>query len=180
MVIAESFSTPLAIKYAATKPVGLEGLVLCAGFATSPVRGWWRFLGSLLAPLLFRISLPKLAARIWLVGLDAPSSLAKRVQLAVSSVRSEVLAARLRAVLGCDVRSELSQITVPVLYLQAKQDHLVSTECLAAIQRNKPDVTVVVLDGPHLLLQRHPLRSSEVIVAFVRKTLQSCHAAQGI
>src|SRR5271165_4006014 len=75
MLLAESFSTPLAIQYAAANPENLVGLVLCAGFATSPVRGWRQLLGRLLAPLLFRIPLPNLAARLWLVGPDAPPSL---------------------------------------------------------------------------------------------------------
>ena len=39
MLVAESFSTPLAIQYAATSPANLAGIVLCTGFATSPVRG---------------------------------------------------------------------------------------------------------------------------------------------
>jgi pimeloyl-ACP methyl ester carboxylesterase len=82
MLLAESFSTSLAIKYAASNPVNLEGLVLCAGFATSPVRTWRRFLGSLLAPLMFHVPLPNLAAKHWLVGPDAPASL-----LALGTVR---------------------------------------------------------------------------------------------
>lgn len=171
--MAESFSTPLAIKYAATNPAGLEGVVLCAGFATSPVQGWRRFLGSLLAPLLFRVPLSSLAAKLWLLGWAASPSLVAAVQLAVSSVRPEVLTARLRAVLGCDVRMDLSQITVPVLYLQAKQDRLVSASCLEVIQQSKPEVAVVVLDGPHLLLQRYPLQAAEVVVEFIRRTLQN-------
>lgn len=75
VLLAESYSTPLAIKCAASKPENLEGLVLCAGFATSPMRGWRRFFGWLLAPLMFRIPLPNLAAKLWLVGPDAPPSL---------------------------------------------------------------------------------------------------------
>jgi pimeloyl-ACP methyl ester carboxylesterase len=63
VLLAESFSTPLAIKYAATNPNNLEGVVLCAGFATSPVRGWRRFLGSLLAPLVFHIPIMRLITK---------------------------------------------------------------------------------------------------------------------
>jgi pimeloyl-[acyl-carrier protein] methyl ester esterase len=42
VLVAESFSTRLAIQYAATHPTNLKGLVICAGFVTSPVRGWFR------------------------------------------------------------------------------------------------------------------------------------------
>lgn len=35
-LIAESFSGPIAIRLAATKPTGLVGVVLCASFAKAP------------------------------------------------------------------------------------------------------------------------------------------------
>src|SRR6476646_5995820 len=46
VLVAESFSTPLAIQIAAEDLPNMKALVLCAGFATSPVRGWQRFLAS--------------------------------------------------------------------------------------------------------------------------------------
>lgn len=168
MLVAESFSTPLAIQYAATNPANLEGLVLCAGFATTPIKGWRRFLASLLAPLVFRIPLPNLAAKLWLVGSDAPPLLLAAVRSVVSSVRSKVLAARLRAVLGCDVRAELGRVAAPVLYIQAKQDRLVSTACLEELRQIKPQMAVAVLEGPHLLLLRKPRRAAEVVTGFAQ------------
>lgn len=168
VLLAESFSTPLAIQYAASNPVNLVGLVLCAGFATSPVRGWRQLLGRLLAPLLFSIPLPNLAAKLWLVGSDAPPSLLAAVRAAVSSVQSNVLAARLRAVLGCDVRAELCRVAAPILYIQARQDRLVSAACLEELWRIKSQMAVAVLEGPHLLLQREPRRAAEVVAGFVQ------------
>jgi pimeloyl-ACP methyl ester carboxylesterase len=171
VLLAESFSTPLAIRYAASNPGNFEGLVLCAGFATSPVSGWRRFLGSLLAPLMFRAPLPDLAAKLWLVGPDASPSLLAAVRSAVSSVQSRVLAARLRAVLRCDVRAELGRVAVPVLYIQAQQDRLVSASCLEELRRIKPQIAVTVLEGPHLLLQREPRRAAEVVAGFAQHLL---------
>jgi pimeloyl-[acyl-carrier protein] methyl ester esterase len=168
ILVAESFSTPLAIKYAAMNPSNLEGLILCAGFAVSPMQGWRRFLGSLFAPILFCVGLPEFAVKLWLVGPDAPPSLVAAVRVAVLSVWPKVLAARLRAVLACESRAELGQIAKPILYIQAKRDHLVSASCLEVIRRIKPQVAVAEILGPHLVLQREPQRSAEVIVAFVR------------
>jgi pimeloyl-[acyl-carrier protein] methyl ester esterase len=173
VLLAESFSTPLAIKYAASNPVNLEGLVLCAGFATSPMRGWRRFLCSLFAPLMFRVPLPNLAAKLWLVGPDASPSLMGSVRSAVSSVKPKVLAARLRGVLACEVRPEMGRVTVPVLYLQAKQDRLVSSACLDELLRIKPQMAVAALEGPHLLLQREPYKAAETVAGFVRSLWQS-------
>lgn len=172
VLLAESYSTPLAIKCAASNPKNLEGLVLCAGFATSPMRGWRRFLGWLLAPIMFRIPLPNVAAKLWLVGPDAPPSLLSAVRSAVSSVESKVLAARLLAVLGCDVRAELGQVAVSILYIQAKQDHLVSASCLDELRQIKPQMSVATLEGQHLLLQREPYKAAGTVAGFVRSLWQ--------
>jgi pimeloyl-[acyl-carrier protein] methyl ester esterase len=104
LLVAESFSTPLAIWCAASCPPNLKGLVLCAGFATCPVRGWRRRVCSLLTPILFRIKFSETAARQFLVGKDAPDTLVAAVRAAVSSVQPKALSSRLSEVLGCDVR----------------------------------------------------------------------------
>jgi pimeloyl-ACP methyl ester carboxylesterase len=176
VLLAESYSTPLAIKYAASNPENLEGLVLCAGFATSPMRGWQRLLGWSLAPLMFLIPLPNPAAKFWLVGPGAPPSLLELVRAAVSSVKPKVLAARLRDVLACEVRQEMGDVTVPVLYIQAKQDRLVSASCLDELLRIKPQMTVAALEGPHLLIQREPYKAAETVVTFVRSLCSSGRA----
>lgn len=93
VLLAESFSTPLAIQCAALNPPNLRGLIICAGFATSPVRGALRFLCLLVTPILFRAGLPGFAARLLLVGSNAPSSLVAAALAAISSGQPNVLSA---------------------------------------------------------------------------------------
>jgi pimeloyl-ACP methyl ester carboxylesterase len=171
VLVAESYSTPIAIKYAALKPNNLAALVLSAGFASSPVRGWLRFFGWRIAPFMFRISVPRLAAKFWLVGPNAPFSLLESLRCSISSVKSRVLAARLRAVLECDVREEMAQVAVPVLYLRAKQDRLVTASCVEELRRIAPQVEVAAIEGPHLLLQREPYKAAEIVAGFIRSQL---------
>jgi pimeloyl-ACP methyl ester carboxylesterase len=173
VLLAESFSTPLAIQYAATRPENLRGLILCAGFATSPIRGWKRWIGSLLAPVLFQLPLPSFMAERFLVGPAAPTSLLSSVQKAVASVRPKVLSLRLAAILGCDAREALGQVAVPILCLQASQDRLIPSACLEEIRRIQPQVAVATIEGPHLLLQREPQQAAEIVASFVRQ-LPSC------
>lgn len=168
IIVAESFSTPLAIQYASSHPANLQGLVLCAGFVTSPVQGWRRLLGWWLSPLLFRVPFPNFAAELWLIGPDAPARLLSALRLAIRSVRPKALSARVRAVLSCDMRAELSQIAVPILYLRPNQDRLVNSASLSEIRQIKPKMSVEELEGPHLLLQRQPHKAAEVIAEFVR------------
>jgi pimeloyl-ACP methyl ester carboxylesterase len=166
VLLAESFSTPLAILYASTNPTNLRGLVLCAGFTSCPVRGSMRLLP---APLLARFVLPDFAIRGFLVGRNASSALQAAVRSAVSSVTPAVMATRIRFVLACDVRKQLSYVRVPMLYIQAMNDHLVPEACLKEILEIKPKTEVRAVDGPHLILQREPERTAEIVAHFVRQ-----------
>lgn len=171
VILAESFSTPLAIRIAAERPENLKALILCAGFAASPVRGMARWLGLALPPLSMRTPLPASAIRSWLVGGDAPEGLIQQVGETISSVRPNVLAARLRAVLRSDARSDLGKVQVPVLYLQARQDRLVRARCLEEIRQIKPDIQSRIIDGPHFLLQRYPTTMAAVVTDFITSVL---------
>lgn len=65
-----------------------------------------------------------------------------------------------------DVSAELSTLEMPVLYLQANGDQLVSRKSLHCIQQAYPDVQVVVIDGPHLLLQAASKEAVTAILGF--------------
>jgi pimeloyl-ACP methyl ester carboxylesterase len=166
-LLAESFSTPLAIQFAAANPPNLKRVILCAGFASSPVHGWKRIIAPFLAPIIFRIPLPEFALSRWLIGPHAPSTLRTAVKAAISSVRANVLSARLRAILECEVRCELSQVAIPILFIHATQDRLIPETCLNGIQRNQPLTEVATINGPHLILQRRPQKSAAIVSQFL-------------
>jgi pimeloyl-[acyl-carrier protein] methyl ester esterase len=168
VLVAESFSTPLAIQCAAARPLGLRGLVLCAGFATSPLSGPRRRLAWALARIAFRLPAPRFAVKQWLVGADAPPELVHDVQHSVSKVRPQVLSSRVQSVLDCDVRLDLERIEVPVLYLRATGDRLIPKRCLKEILEIQTEARVVTIPGPHLLFQREPRQTADVVAGFVR------------
>jgi pimeloyl-[acyl-carrier protein] methyl ester esterase len=169
VIVAESFSTPLAIQFAATHPTNLKGLVLSAGFATSPVRGSLRFMTPFLAPLMSRLPVNEYGARILVPGPIAPLSWQARLRAAIVSVKPRVLMDRVRAVAACDVLVELREVRVPILYMQARRDRLVNAVCLEEIRTVKPELEVVVLDGSHMLLQQMPDQTAEIVAEFVRR-----------
>lgn len=169
LLIAESYSTPLAIRFAATHPQHLKALVLCAGFASSPVRGWRRLAAQLLRPFLFHLPLTEHAIEHFLLGECADPALGAEVRAALSAVKPSVLAARLGEILACDVRAHLTEIVVPILYIQAENDRLVGPNSLAEILLHKPDLIVASIPGPHLLFQREPARTAKAIEDFVHQ-----------
>lgn len=167
VIVAESFSTPLAMQFAAEHPENLKGVVLSAGFATSPVRGLLRWFAPYLAPLLALVPVNEFGARLMLIGSTAPRALKDRVRDAIASVRPGVLMDRVRAVVACNVLEELSAVEVPVLFLQARYDGLVNAACADEIRRAKPEIEVRVLEGSHMLLQQMPRETAKIVAEFV-------------
>lgn len=169
VVVAESFSTPLAIQFAATHPVNLKGMVLSAGFATSPVRGVLRRLTPFLAPLLAFLPVNEIAARLMTLGSTAPKPVLKRVAAGIAAVRPKVLMDRVMAVERCDVRGDLRRVTVPVLCMQSRYDRMVNAVCMEEMRRVKPELQVVVFDASHMLIQQLPRETAATVADFVRR-----------
>ncbi len=169
VIVAESFSTPLAIEIAAELQGEIDGLILCNGFVANPLSGVETMMATAAAPWFFYMPLTSVATRMFLVGPDASNGLVEAVQRAVAPIAPGILAARLQAVLRCDAREALERIRVPVLYLHATRDRLMGAAGLKELVRIKPDMQVEQVDGPHLLLQKEPRRCAEIIGRFVER-----------
>ncbi len=169
LLVAESFSGPVAIQVAATHPAGLIGVVLCATFARNPrpilrsLHGLTRWAPVSAAPM-------GLLSR-WLLGVEADASWAARIRQAIDKCSVAVLRARVREVLSVDVLNLLANIRVPVLYLQASRDGVVPAAALIEIQRVLPGIQVAKIEGPHFLLQARPLPCAEQISMFVERLM---------
>lgn len=171
LLIAESYSTPLAIRFAASHPSHLQGLVLCAGFASSPLRGWRRKVALITSRFLFRLQPSCSALESFLIGKGADLALLNQLQTSIAAVKPKVLAARLNEVLNCDVRGDLTKIGVPTLYIQAQNDRLIGPGSLSEILALKPDIVVEQIPGPHLLFQREPIKAAAAIERFVQQKI---------
>ena len=168
VVLAESFSGPLAILLAASQPPGLRGAILCASFIRCPLRTPFRWLAAAALPIMFRLA-PLWPARWALLGRHETVRLRQSFATALASVSSEALAARARAVASVDVTVELRMCQVPLLYLAGRQDRVVPVRCLRAIQQERPDTQVVELPGPHLLLPTLPAQAAHEVGQFIER-----------
>jgi pimeloyl-[acyl-carrier protein] methyl ester esterase len=167
VVLAESFSTPLAFKYAATNPANLAAVVICAGFARNPLVGWSGFVKAVAQPWFFRLMPPQFVLEYFLVGQNAPPLLIQKLRQTLKLVHPEVLSSRVRDVMDCDARNELARITVPVMALAALHDRLLSPSCRKEILQVRPDIGFVTVEGPHMLLQREPQKVANLVVPFI-------------
>jgi pimeloyl-ACP methyl ester carboxylesterase len=164
VIVAESFSGPVAILAAARKPEGLAAIVLCNTFAKAPAWNGYRLLPW---PLLFRVGVPWLTVALHLTGFRHASRFIRDIRDANSRVAPEIRAHRLRSVLSVDVRPELAGLSLPILYLRGTHDRLISRRSLDRVVAANPGTEVARIPGPHLLLQVAPADCWQAIGEFL-------------
>jgi len=165
VILAESFSGPVAISLAVSGRLQISGVILCSTFSQSP----WPFLMRLFTMLplsaIFGFWFPKSFAHMALLGRDAPDSMAEELMSAVKSVRPSVLAQRLREVAKVDLYSHLKEIAVPVCVIKGARDILVPDEALRAPE----GAELHIIDGPHMLLQARAGEAAAIITDFIKR-----------
>jgi hypothetical protein len=73
----------------------------------------------------------------------------------IISVKPEVIAARAKEILFCNVEKEFRACCLPILYIEAGNDPLVKNQKSHIVQHGRR-FFATTLAGPHLLIQRHP------------------------
>lgn len=167
ILIAESYSGPMAIALSQKKPPGLKGLVLVVTFAEPP--------DSIL------LSVTKVLPMKSILSLPVPCWMAHRLMLGkrqprgdqdvfcqvVREMRPEVIAARIE-----NVRSivlEKNPITLPAIYIRALEDHLLPSNAVEGVRALVPDLQVHEIPGPHLVLDTSPELCAAITAGFVKK-----------
>lgn len=175
VLVAESFSGPIAIRLAAERPQGLRALVLAASFCASPLRGLPRLVLRHAGGAWFRLRPPLWLARQFLLGPDASAAAVGDLYASIGAVSAATFARRLKEILDADACGCLARVTVPVLYLQAMRDRLVGEAALQAVRAHCPGVEVCRIDAPHMLLQTHATAAVGAIQSFLGR-----HGISGI
>jgi pimeloyl-ACP methyl ester carboxylesterase len=170
LVLGESFSGPLALILAAQQPPRLRGVILCASFAVSPLPVSVRWLRGILRHILVHVVPFKMVRHALLGRFDSPA-LAQTFEQVIFSVQPAVMAARALAILAVDVRQELRACRVPILYLRATEDSLISPRSLDQIKQAQPHVVEAAVVGPHLILQAAPEAAATIISEFSLRAL---------
>lgn len=164
VLLAESFSGPIAISLAAGQPGNLAGLILCASFARNPRP----VLGSVL-----RLVVPILTGvPSWMIGsvmLNGfrTDELSRRLSLAITQVDHRVLNARFEAILNLDVTRQLDHVRTPSLCLRGTKDLLVPRQAAELIVSNRGNWRLVEFVAPHLMLQAVPREVAQIVKGFV-------------
>lgn len=164
VIIAESFSGPLAINMTAEFPYSVKALVLAASFCSSPSNPSLAILP--LRPLMM-LTPPLAAIRHFLIGDDSSSLESKQLQHIVSSIPSKILSERIRAILTLQSSDCPSLTETPMLILQASHDNLIPWDTQNQLCMHYEHAICHWLESPHLLLQRCPRECYTLISHFL-------------
>ncbi|HEY3399875.1 MAG TPA: alpha/beta hydrolase [Geothrix sp.] len=166
LLLAESFSGPVALALAAEEPEGrLVGLVLCGSFAKNPRPGLaW---ATPLLRVLPARRLPRTLIRFLLLGRWKSGPLGSLVDTMLPQVPPATLKGRLLAVGTIDQTALLRHIRVPILALVAAHDRLVPLTATHWLRAHLPTMDIARLQGPHWLLQTRPDAALQAITAFL-------------
>ena len=169
VLIAESFSGPIALALMAQYPSQIKSTILCATFATSPFRLLTNFVK--FAPTVFFEPNPTQPHTIqnFCLNQETDDALLEQTLATIRSVKAKTIQARLNVLSQIDMHSILPKIKNPILYLQALRDNIVNSDLSEQLINALPNVTLKKIDGPHLLLQSRPTECAEAIKAFLNK-----------
>jgi pimeloyl-[acyl-carrier protein] methyl ester esterase len=167
VLLAESFSGPIAIRVAADPPAGLAGLILCGTFAKNPFP-WLRAVRALAVRMPFK-SLPRWLRAPLMWGSGDPRRAPSRAERASAAVDKAVIRRRLHEVLTVDVTACLADIRLPTLILTATRDRIVPVSAARLLVQRTAHSELTEIDGPHLLLQARPGESAAAVLRFLRR-----------
>lgn len=168
LLLGESFSGPIAIRIAASRPDGLRGLVLCASFARAPSPPGWILPASWLGRIGTVLPIDRVPTRLAtmaMLGAWSDEIWRARTREVLASLDPAVIRARMHAGSRADETATLARIACPLLYLRGRHDRLVSRRSWEHIRAILPQARSVEMDGPHFLLQA---RATEAATAIKR------------
>lgn len=163
VLLGESFSGPVAVDIAASRPRGLVGVILCCTFIKNPRPGLKPF-----APLARLLPLATGAVMSFLLlGRRATPHLRALLESSVRQVSPGVMRRRVAAVLDVDVTGRMAQVGVPVLYIGGTEDRIVPPSAARLVARVAAGVQFAALKAPHCLLQTVPDEAARLISSTV-------------
>lgn len=177
ILVAESFSGPIAITLARSFFLRIKGIVFCATFMKYDRP--FLLQTAKYAPL--SLLLRRFAPDFVLSFLCGDRAFLERLTPLFRQIKElvgpEVIAHRIRMLNDIDVTDEAKKLTIPCCYIQAAEDRVVPSKCLIPFTKHFPNLVVKRMEAPHAILQAKPEECSRIIMDFARNLLTGNNAA---
>jgi pimeloyl-ACP methyl ester carboxylesterase len=167
VVLGESASGPLALRFARAQWENVRAVVLVSSFASNPIAAASSWATAFLSKPWYEKPATPASVRKHLLGPKATDVLVNATVTALRTPWPEVLGHRIELMKKLDAREALQTWDKPILYLRGTDDEFVSQASVDEVTRLNPQTEVVTIPGPHLLLQANPAAAGEVIRDFL-------------
>jgi len=162
ILLAESFSGPIAYEIVRCGHHALKGVVFVTTFLRPPrakLLQWVRFL-----PLgwIFALPLPTFMIKKLLLGSQIDHQTIALFKETLKKVDPNVIAFRVREIANLNL--EYQAITTPAIYIQATDDLLVPLNMVDKFEECFANITIYKVEGSHLILQSKPQMCATLIV----------------
>lgn len=161
VLVAESFSGPIAVLLAQERFRGLKALVLVATFISPPSKLLLSFAEILPIKLLIKLPFSSATLRAVMLGPNASNSDVSALKAVIDEVPANVLRWRLQAMRSLSLPSEGSSI--PCVYIRPTSDRLVPPQKAVELHRCLDNLVEKAVKGPHFVLQANPRDCAAII-----------------
>ena len=163
VLLAESFSGPIAYQVALTEQKHLKGLILVATFLENPRPILLKFIPS---NRVLALPIPTIISRIFFLGFSVKIKIIKLFNDAIKTVSPSVIQYRLKEI--TQLKPSSQKVKLKTTYIQASSDKLVPSKSLKDWQKVCDDIEVFKVKGEHFILQANAIRCTEVVTEAVR------------
>lgn len=175
LLLAESFSGPVALRLAQAHPDKLLGVVLAASFASAPRTPWIPISSASLGRIASRLpvqQMPRALLSFFMMGRWATRENHARLDKALQAVEPHVIRHRILDATRIDALASLRDLSVPLLYLLATHDRIISGASWKAVQTALPRAALAEIEGPHCLFLTRPDACAEAVKRWTRETIR--------
>jgi len=163
VLVAESFSGPVAAMLAAQAPDRVKALVFAASFVAAPLPAMFRSL----VPLFYGPAVPRWLLSWVMASKATPAATLDVMMEILQEAPDDMWRGRLTAAMSVDARQILRDTHCPMLVLQAGRDRLLGPAAFALL-KVRPCVAIRAPGQPHLLLQSAPQQAVAAIEDFLK------------
>jgi len=169
VLIAESFSGPVAALLAQHKIDNLKGIVFIATFLSCPNKILTRIGKSLPLKPLMKFPGSRYFIKKLFLGNQTDIQLIEKFQSIVSKVPNKVLSNRIEVMQKLTYQNFKCQL--PSIYLLPRSDRLVPKSKANEFKECFINLYVIEIDGPHFILQAQPKTSADIILEFLKSDI---------
>lgn len=161
ILVAESFSGPIAVLLAQERTRGLKALVFVATFVSPPNKLLLSLAEFLPIKMFMKLPFSSLVVRAIMLGPHASKNDVSALKEAIDEVPAKALRLRLRTMRSLSLPRERSSI--PCVYIRPTSDRLIPSRKVAEMHEFFGSLLEREISGPHFVLQANPRECSTII-----------------